>query len=261
VNSNIFPVLPSNLAETGNGAGLTQTVRYPVRKYRKNAATAVRVDFGIGLCAGLGLFKETADLAPDFEALNEELDQASDKRRAARKALVKARAALRFANYQTDQVIRAGSKAAEIADGGRRGPVFHAAFPLGLRPVVAPTGTRQVPATEKLVERISKSKVAGMSDYATAWLPKLNAALGGMKAAADAYGAAYKAYLDVFGSELALREEHLLAVDRLAGQVRAAFPGDRERQDLIFPVVESDDTAEAEEADAPDAGNDQPQPS
>jgi hypothetical protein len=139
--------------------------------------------------------------------------------------------------------------------------VFHAAFPLGLRPVVAPTGTRQVPATEKLVERISKSKVAGMSDYATAWLPKLNAALGGMKAAADAYGAAYKAYLDVFGSELALREEHLLAVDRLAGQVRAAFPGDRERQDLIFPVVESDDTAEAEEADAPDAGNDQPQPS
>jgi len=232
-----------------------------VRKYRKDAATPIRVDFGIGLQAGLMLFPETAALGPDFEALNDELDESFNARRAARKVLVKARAALRFANYQTDQVIRASSKAAEIADGGRRGPVFKAAFPLGVQPVVAPTGTRQVPATEKLVERITKSKVPGVEAFSTEWLPKLSAALVGMKAAADGYGAAHKAYLDVFGSELSLREEHLLAVDRLAGQVRAAFPGDRERQDLIFPVVESDDGAEVDEVVAPDAVDDAPAPS
>jgi hypothetical protein len=39
---------------------------------------------------------------------------------------------------------------------------------------------------------------------------------------------------------VALRDEHFLSVDKLMGLVRAAFPRDRARQDLIFPVVEDD---------------------
>ncbi|MCC6527156.1 MAG: hypothetical protein IT373_31195, partial [Polyangiaceae bacterium] len=146
--------------------------------------------------------------------------------------------ALRFANWQTDQLIRSASRAAEIADGGSRGPIHAAAFPDGLAPVVAPGGARQVKPTEELVARITKSKLTQIEAYRTEWGPKLEASLAALRTAAGAYEAARKDLLDVFQTELALRDEHRLAIERLLGQVRTAFPGDASKRDLVFPVLD-----------------------
>ena len=216
-----------------------------MRGYRTSAGTEIRLDYGLELAVGLQLFPETAPLAPDLEALNTELDTANNARRAERSPLVKARVALRLANYEADQTIRSCGKAAEIADGGRRGPVFNTLFPDGIVPVVAPAGARQVKPTGQLLDRLTKSKNEAVVAFAKDWQPRLQAALDKLTAAADTHTAALSAYGSKFQDELALRDEHRQSVDRLMGQVRAAFPGDRVKQDLVFPAVEDDPGAGA----------------
>lgn len=207
------------------------------------------------------LFPETSGFAPAFDALNDELDAAYALRQAKRKPLVKTRVALRFANYVTDQAIRSASRAAEIADGGRRGPIHEAGFPEGLSPVVAPNLARQIPPTVDLMDRITRSRLAVIEPYRTEWLPKLDAPLGNLKAAATAHDTARKEYLGAFADEIALREDHLHAVDRMIGLVRAAFPGDRTRQDLVFPAVdEGEDAAPVDDGGDPPADPPEPKP-
>lgn len=219
-----------------------------MRGYRTSAGTEIRLDYGLELASGLQLFPETAPLAPDFEAVNTALEAAYNARRAERTPLVKARVALRLGNYEADQTIRSCGKAAEIADGGRRGPVFHALFPDGVGPVVSPAGAQQVKPTEGLLERLEKSKNEAVKTFAQEWAPKLKAALDKLKAAADAHKAALSAHGGKFQEEVALRDQHRQSVDKLMGQVRAAFPGDRIKQDLVFPAVDDDGGAAADDA-------------
>lgn len=243
----LFPklVILYNVASDHSQEGL-------VKKYRANAATDARTSYGIELCAGLRNCPETSSVVAPFEVLNNELDAAHVTRRNLRKPLLEKRAAFRFAHYNTDQTIRMLYRAAEIADGGRKnGPIAAFLFPDGLGPVVAPYGMRQIPPTEKLVSDMQRCKVPGSEAFCTEWLAKLQAALGQLKSTADAYKLANKAHADAFQDELALRTEHYHAVDKLMGLVRAAFPNDRARQDLIFPVM--DDDTEAVEPDDGDS--------
>jgi len=210
-----------------------------VKKYRAKAASDARISYGIELCAGLRIFAETATFASPFEALNDELDAAHTTRRNLRKPLLEKRAAFRFAHYDTDQIIRMIHRAAEIADGGRKnGPIVTFLFPEGLGPVVAPYGMRQIPPTEKLIVDMQRCKLPGSDAFCAEWLPKLQASLTKLKATAEAYKVAHKAHADAFQDEVALRAEHYQAVDKVMGLVRAAFPNDRARQDLIFPVMD-----------------------
>lgn len=225
-----------------------------MRGYRTSAGTETRLDYGLELAAGLQLFSETAPLAPGFEATNAGLEAAHTTRRAKRAPRVTARVALRLANYEMDQTIRSCGKAAEIADGGRRGAVFNVLFPQGVGPVVAPAGAQQIKPTEDLLSRMTKSKNAAVMAFAKEWQPKLEASLQKLRDAATVHSDARKAYLDAFKDEIALREEHKDAVDRLMGQVRAAFPRDRVKQDLVFPVMDEESGSGAEESpEAPEA--------
>lgn len=76
-----------------------------MKKYRNNAASDIRVSYGIEVCAGLRFFPETATYAGSFESLNNDLDAAYTKRLQLRKPLLEKRAAFRFAQYDTDQMI------------------------------------------------------------------------------------------------------------------------------------------------------------
>ncbi len=210
-----------------------------MRKYRSNAASDVRVAYGVELVAGLQSFSETAAHAASFEVLNDELDAAYQKRIQLRKPSLKKRAAFRFAQYETDQVIRMFHRAMEIADGGRKhGPIAEFLFPDGLSPVVAPFGERQIAPTEELIGRVTRCKVPGSEGLCLEWQPKLEASLAKLRLAADEHKATRKAHIEAFQDEVALRSEHYMAVDKLMGCVRTAFPNDRGRQDLIFPVVD-----------------------
>lgn len=223
-----------------------------MKKYRSSAASDTRVAYGIELVAGLQSFPETASHAAPFEVLNDELDTAHKKRIQLRKPSLQKRAAFRFAHYDTDQMIRMCHRAVEIVDGGRKnGPLATFLFPDGLGPVVAPYGVRQIEPTEKLIADMKRCKVPGSEAFCAEWIPKLEAVVGKLKQAADAHTQARKAHIEAFQDEVALRSEHYMAVDKLMGFVRAAFPNDRARQDLIFPVVDdsgdNDTTEEGEE--------------
>jgi hypothetical protein len=206
-----------------------------MKKYRANAASLERVIYGVGLVAGLRGFNETRPLAEPFEALNNELHNAYTSRVARYLPLVKARASLRIAEFQTDMAIRTFARAVEIADGGRKGPLYNHVFPHGLKTVVAPSGRRQLEPTRGLIEHVTKSRHEGIDPVRTEWLPKLETAAAALQDAIGVHGTAQSAYLDAFRSELALREEHEMAVDRLIGKVRAAFPKDHAWQDIVFP--------------------------
>ena len=222
-----------------------------MQNYRTSAGTDTRLDYGMELVAGLQLFPETEGLAPDFEQLNTELEQAHTARRALRAPMVKARVALRFANFTTDQAIRLCGKSAEIADGARRGPVFNALFPKGVGPVVTPTGARQVKPTEELIDRMAASKHPAVVPFAAEWKPKLELALAKLTDAVAAHKAARETHDNAFRAEVALRDEHRRYVDRLMGETRAVFAGDRGRQDLVFPVIDEGGSAGGEEEGIP----------
>ncbi|UQA61650.1 hypothetical protein [Polyangium aurulentum] len=228
-----------------------------MRKYRVNASSVVRVEYGIELLAGLAHFSETAPMVQDFSQLNDKLDAQHEARRALRKPLLEARFHFRFIEHRVDGVIRNAARAAEMADGGRRGVVTTAAFPDGVKIVVAPLGRAQVKQTRDLVDRLVHCVLPAVDAYRAEWLPKLQDALSELEAAAGAYDDARAAYLFAFNAERGLREAHAVAVDRLMGLVRAAFPRERALQDLVFPIVED---AEAELLDEPASAPPAPPP-
>lgn len=212
-----------------------------MRKYRRDAATPARVDFGNELVAGLLLFPETSPAAPAVEAVTDELEAAFVERRRLRKALVRARAGLRLGNYVCDQTLRGFHSALKIADGGREGPLTKAMYPGGLTPVVAPGGSRQAKPTKDFIDRLTKCRQSGIDGPRAEWQPRLAAALAGLETALAVHGTALDADAGAYRTEVALREDHFLTVDKTAGLVRAAFPGDRARQDVVFPQVEDDE--------------------
>ncbi len=213
-----------------------------MRKYRSNAASTVRVEYGVELVAGLAQFAETAPAAVEFEKVNDALHAQHLARCALRTPLLRARAALRFVEHGVDQVIRSAARAAEIRDGGRRGRITAALFPKGLRPVVVLPGRRQVKPTRELVLRLENTQLAGIDVYRAEWLPQLEAALAALLGAVAAYDDAIAAHKAAFQVEVALREAHHDALDRIVGVVRAAFPRDRATQDVIFPAPEAAET-------------------
>jgi hypothetical protein len=221
-----------------------------MRNYRVNAATALRLDFGVELGLGLDLFPETAPLRADLQPAQDALETAYEDRRKRRKPLVEARVRVRLTGYLLRQTIRSAFKAAEIADGGRRGPICKAVFPEGLSAEVAPQGKAMIDKAGKLRDRLQLSKLPTLADYRKAWLPELQADVDGLTQAGAAHTAATKDYVDAFAVELAARQEHRRMVDRIAGEVRATFPSDKAKQDVVFPVPE-EDPAEKDTAKPP----------
>ncbi|EYF07908.1 hypothetical protein [Chondromyces apiculatus] len=218
-----------------------------MRRYRNNAGSPVRTDYGIGLQTGLRAFPETTPLATAFEVLNDGLETAHLERQARRKPMVQARARVRFGNYHVDQAIRMTHNAAQNADGGRRGPLTIALFPEGLTEVVAPKGAAQIAPTEELLDRFAKSKLPAMVPLRAEWVPRIETELARLQQAAATYEAARKAYVDAYTEEVAQRAEHARQVDRLMGLVRAEFPRDKAKQDVIFPDLARDSTVPSED--------------
>jgi hypothetical protein len=214
-----------------------------MRKYNSKAGSPVRVEYGIDLAEGLRSFPETEPLAEGFEGLNNELDEAYETRRRLRKPMLRARAVLRNKAYKADKTLRQFGRAVEIADGGRKGPLYGELIPRGLAVLVAPGGRKQHKPMVELMDRLTRSRKAGVEPLRTEWLPKIQAAATALETAIGAYDAAFKAVLDAFKNEMDLRRDHELSVDKLMGEVRALFPRDRETQDAIFPEITGRATA------------------
>jgi hypothetical protein len=231
-----------------------------MRKYRSGVGSIPRVEYGIALVRGLAEFAECEPHAKPFAVLNDKLLVQHQQRLALRKPLLEARTNLRLVEFRVDRVIRAAFSETKTADGGRRGPgpICKALFPEGLTAVIAPKGRKQLQPTIDLVDRLMLAAVPGIDAYRTEWLPRLQTAQKDLETAIAQCTAAEEAHTKAFKAEKALRDQHYNEVDRIMGLVRAAFPRDREMQDIVFPPVDDSDGTDA--AEQPDEPEDPPEP-
>ncbi|MEK6607719.1 MAG: hypothetical protein AABZ30_08675 [Myxococcota bacterium] len=228
------------------------------RKYDHTASSYVRYRYGIDAAEGLRQFPETQPLAEPLQELNERLGEARLARMAAELAVAPHSARVRFGDFLCDTAIRSLSRDAEVADGGRRGPVFDGIFPSGLNAVVATSGAAQLDATVALERRFSESRVAGVEPLRTEWMPRLADARQKLEDAVAARKTGRRALADARAREEAVMEEHETAIDKLLGQVRAIFPRDVARQNVVFPPAPARGRADDEADD--DAETDAPLP-
>lgn len=222
-----------------------------MRKYRTDANSQERYKYGVELVEGLRFFPETAGLADPFVVVNDSVKDQRQARLDAELAVLPYRARVRFADFEFDGTTRSISKTAEIADGGQRGQIHGAIFPNGLGPVVVPSGEGQVKPGGTFVERFKASNVPGIEKVRQEWLPKAEDALAKLVAAVDGRRAAYQAVANARIAEEVAMDDHELAVEKLMGEVRATFPKDRRRWDVIFPAVRSSRGGSAPDADEP----------
>ena len=226
-----------------------------MRKYRPNASSYDRVRYGVELVEGLGIFPETTALAAPFKRTNDELNAVRLAREAADLAVAPLRARVRTADYLCDQMLRGLSRAVELAENGRRGPLHAAIFPEGLTPVIERAGARQIEPLRAIGERLRTSRVAGGDKIRADWAPKVAAAEKQLADAVNGRAKALGTHSARRAEERALMDDHELTIEKLMGHVRVAFPGDRARQDAIFPAAPTrsgaDEGAETDGDDEP----------
>lgn len=223
-----------------------------IRKYHPNTPAADRVAYGIELVAGLRYFTETEALAAALETQNAELDRLDQDVGRIERLLLPLRAAVKFANFAYDATIRGCSKTAELADGGKRGKIHEAIFPQGISVIITPSGASQLPVARKHAQSLEASKVPGVEAVRSEWLPKIQAAITKLDDAVKGRDAGYTDVARALAARDAAAEDHELAVERVQGHVRAAFPKDRSRWDVIFPAARTTGGA-TEEPVAPPA--------
>lgn len=210
-----------------------------MQAYRRQATSEQRLEYGTELGFGLRCFSDTEALGKVIDEQNTALEQAWLEREKVQREGIASRAQLRFADWSWDQLVRMVSRIAQIADGGAPGPISRALFPEGVTAEVAPTGPNQLKSATAFIERFRASKHPGVEKLREEWLPKLAAARDRYEAALEARGAVSARLSQARLAEQAARDDHLLAVDKLMGQVRAAFPKDKARWAVIFPPAPS----------------------
>ncbi len=206
-----------------------------MQHYQRRTDSKTRTNYGYTLAVGLREFPETRDLAPALEAMNERLDEAANATAALVRPITKAQATIRFAAYHANSTVRSLHGASKIADGGRAGPITAGLFPHGLGPELRAKGSALAVPVAAILERLVLGSAPGVDAVRTEWRPKLESALARLSSSIAAYDEVKRQHDAAFARECAARDEHVRAIDVVMGQVRAAFPRDREKQDSIFP--------------------------
>jgi len=188
-------------------------------------------------------FPETAALADHLTAQNQALDNLRLAREKKQRDLMRLRVLLRLADYNWDQTVRSFSHAVEITEGGSRGALHRALFPNGISAVVTPTGASQVTTAKAMVDLLNASKAINVDKVRNEWQPRLTDALTKLTTAANDRDTATREVGLMRVNEEALREDHAVLVDKLAGEVRALFPKEPKRWEVIFPRLVSSTTS------------------
>jgi hypothetical protein len=208
-----------------------------MRKYRPKSASSKRINYGFDLIAGLRAFAATAALADEFAPVQTALVQALAARVERSTLVAHARAELRVSEYLIESEVRIFSRVLEASDGGRRGPAYAHVLPGGLAEALGPTRRAQARAVRALIGRLAGCPHRIDAAVTGEWQARLAAAADRFEAAVDAHREAVTTLEQAFADETNKRAAHAYAVDRVMGQVRAAFPSDASRQNAVFPRV------------------------
>ncbi|NUN16352.1 MAG: hypothetical protein HUU55_22215 [Myxococcales bacterium] len=210
-----------------------------MRKYPNTAGSDVRIGYGIDLAEGANSFEKTQDLVPEINEKNEQLETAAAETNKLMYPLARARAVVRVESFHSDKILQRMGAAAQVADGGRRGPVFNYVFEDGVSVAVEPHGMQQLPMLQKVTGKLQATNRPDLKTFADQWLPELNARITTFSKAVDALKTLLEQHDALFATEKARRDEHALMIDKMAGIVRSRFPNDRAQQDAVFPAPRS----------------------
>ena len=206
-----------------------------MRNYNEKAGSLARVMYGDDLVMGLGLFEETNDEGKALAELTDAMFEGALTVLKLERAQAKARAAVRIAEYEVQQLARRCMNDAKNADGGSAGLAVKELFPDGLDAVIRPRGASQHKAGEELLGRLAGASSQGGKSVADAWRASLSSAISDLADTLASRDEADKDLHDTYAKLAAQGAAHRREVDRLMGIVRAAFPQDRVRQDAVFP--------------------------
>lgn len=218
-----------------------------MRKYGENASSQVRIQYGYELEASLSQEPQLASTASIVRSQTAALESAYEARVKAERAMVQPKVQVRFADWRVDGTVRLVAKTAELADGGKRGPISRGLLPDGMSPLVAPVGTAQLQTTKDFVLRAKACTVPGAEKVCAETLPRVEEAMGQLETAMKARQAAEAVYVSARAAEVAAQQDHELMIEKVMGLVRSTFPKERARWDLIFPSVRGARTVEVEE--------------
>jgi len=206
-----------------------------MKMYSMSSASPVRIRFAAEAAAAVRQFPETQPLADVILQQNGELQKRYDAVVAAENAMVEKRVALRFAGWTLDQSIRLFHNGAVMLDGGKPGKLTEALFPAGLTVEVTPSGESQIAATDKLSARAKACRTPGAEKLVAERLAAIESGLENYRTALEVRNEGTRALYAARAAEDAAQNDHALAMDKVMGAIRTAFPRDRARWDVIIP--------------------------
>ncbi|AKF06712.1 hypothetical protein [Sandaracinus amylolyticus] len=164
-------------------------------------------------------------------------------------ALVEPRGRVRLVDVRADEIVKSVQRA--CADAG----VASSVFPEGVTPIVKPVGPSEVAALVVLSARIAATSSWAERDVQRA---RIDAIQADYQAALDARAAARVATVQARALRDDAKESFLDVYAAVAGQIKAAFPRDRARQEAFFDRIR--DAVASEDASEDDADTDEPAP-
>ena len=218
------------------------------KKLHKSASTEAHLRQGKEEAIRLQLFEESQPLAEPVGAATQVLEAARDKREKSETALIPIRVTCSLADYTWDKTVRAFAKSVEAQAGGTKTPAYRELFPNGYRPLVTPSGEAQRVCATRFLTHLRACSSPAAKGFCEEWLPKLQQAFDGLAAGLEQRRAAETALYVARAEEQAAKRDFSRTMDKTIAEVRALYPEDRARQDLLFPRLESaaetDDDAE-----------------
>lgn len=199
----------------------------------------------------LGKFASNSDLV----ALSQQMTAAADALEAAstayedsKRAIIRARVDVKYADFLSDSEVQNLLRRAELADGKSGGPIYRVLAPDGKTPLIKPFGQSQVDVLEDLKGRIE----AATPLWADA--PK---ELGTVQKIQTDYSTAITTRTTAWNTAKKLRVARNVAKDQFVTayvhitlEVKQLFPRDPRMQDLFFDEVEKDQNEPEAEAGA-----------
>ncbi|MGI5864828.1 MAG: hypothetical protein ACOX6T_22650 [Myxococcales bacterium] len=227
------------------------------KKLHKTASTKSFLRQGEETVIRLGLFPESAPLAEPVRVSTAALQAATDKLAACEQALIPSRVKGSVADDRWDTTVRGFARMTEVAVGGTKTPAYRDLFPKGFAMLITPSGEPQRTGAKEFLVHLDSCSASVPKAVFEEWRPKLQAAFEELGAALDERKTAESA-LAVARAELqAARRDFSRTIDKTIAEVRALFPEDRRRQDLIFPSIDvrrRDDIDGPVTDDEPDEG-------
>ncbi len=168
------------------------------------------------------------------------------------KALILLRVEVTWCDRSSDQLVRAGIKRAEIADGKPGGRITTTLFPNGSTPIIKPVGTTQVNEMVALAGRYES--VASIYPEATEEVARINASRVQYENALEARKSGIDAEAQSRAARNLAKEEFLDVFAEVAARIKGAFPRDKKTQDLFF-LKDKSTTNDADDDDGDSEGN------